>query len=163
MAKARPIDNLTPDLLFVTAAALTVAVRADELFGHADGVLDTDDIDRVHDMRVATRRLRAVLDLYAPCFPEPELKRAIRGVKALADGLGARRDPDVQLRDLAAFAAALGPEDAAGVEVFADRLRTEQQEGNATLALALEAATADDLQGQLAALVAAAMPDEVTA
>ena len=156
MAKARPIDGLHPDLPFATAAALTVAVRADELFAHAGGVLDTDDIARVHDMRVATRRLRAVLEIYAPCFPEAELKVALRGVKALADGLGARRDPDVQLEDLASFAEALTTDDAAGVDVFADRLRAEQQDGNAILAAALEAAEAADLQGQLAALVTAA-------
>ena len=36
-------------------------VRADELFENAEGVLDTRDIERVHDMRVASRRLRAVM------------------------------------------------------------------------------------------------------
>ena len=39
---------------------------------HADGVLDTEDIERVHDMRVASRRLRAVLEIFAACFPEAE-------------------------------------------------------------------------------------------
>ena len=37
-----------------------------ELFEQAEGVLDTSDIERVHDMRVATRRLRAVLEIFAP-------------------------------------------------------------------------------------------------
>ena len=47
---------------------------------HADGVLDTSDIERVHDMRVATRRLRAVLEVYAPCFPRKRhAGRAARG------------------------------------------------------------------------------------
>ena len=43
-------------------------MRADELFGHSEGVLDTSDIERVHDMRVASRRLRAVLEIFEPCF-----------------------------------------------------------------------------------------------
>ena len=33
------------------------------------GVLDVGDIERVHDMRVATRRLRAALEIFGPCFP----------------------------------------------------------------------------------------------
>jgi CHAD domain-containing protein len=156
MAKARPIEGLHPGLAFAAAAALTVRVRADELFAHADGVLDTDDIDRVHDMRVATRRLRAVLEIYAACFPGAELRSVLKDVKALADGLGARRDPDVQLEDLESFAAALDPDDGPGIDLFAARLRVEQQEGNAILARALHAATERDLQGRLAALVAAA-------
>jgi CHAD domain-containing protein len=156
MAKARPIHGLHPGLPFAAAAALTVRVRAQELFAHAEGVLDTDDIDRVHDMRVATRRLRAVLEIYAACFPEAELKSVLKDVKALADGLGARRDPDVQLEDLESFAAALDPEDGPGIDLFATRLRVEQQEGNAILARALDDATERDLQGRLVALVDAA-------
>ncbi|MCW2958123.1 MAG: domain containing protein [Solirubrobacterales bacterium] len=156
MAKARHVDGLHASLPFAAAAALTVRVRADELFAHADGVLDTDDIDRVHDMRVATRRLRAVLEIYAACFPPDALKQVLRDVKALADGLGARRDPDVQLQDLASFAAALEPADAAGIDLFAGRLRAAQAEGNVVLAEALERAERHDLRARLDRLVAAA-------
>ena len=59
-------------------------------------------------MRVATRRLRAVLELYAPCFPARELRPVLRDVRRLADALGARRDPDVQLARVAAFARGAG-------------------------------------------------------
>ena len=46
-----------------------IEVRAGEVFEHADGVLDLDEIEPVHDMRVATRRLRAALEVFEPCFP----------------------------------------------------------------------------------------------
>ena len=69
MAKARDIPGLHAELSYREAAASTVAVRTQELFDHAEGVLDTSDIERVHDMRVATRRLRAVLEIYQE--PEP--------------------------------------------------------------------------------------------
>ena len=73
------------------AAAKVVAVRAQELVDHADNVLDTTDIERVHDMRVATRRLRAVLEIFAPCFPKrPAPRRAARRQGA---GRRARRAP----------------------------------------------------------------------
>lgn len=156
MAKARPIEGLTTELAFAEAAARTVQVRADEVFAHARGVLDTDDIKPVHDMRVATRRLRAVLEVYATCFPPGELKAVLRDVKALADALGARRDPDVQLEDLERFAAGMDPADGPGIALFGERLRVQQQQGNALLAAGLERMAEHDLQGRLDALVDAA-------
>jgi CHAD domain-containing protein len=156
MAKARAIEDLSAGMGYAQAAARTVAVRAEEVFEHREGVLDMTDIERVHAMRVATRRLRAVLEVYAPCFPKKQLRPALRDVKALADALGARRDPDVELLALEAFAASVGPDERAGVEVFIARTRAEQRAGNERLAAALELVERDDLRGRLSALAAAA-------
>ena len=98
MAKARDIPGLDGRHSFRAVARAAVSVRAAEVFEHAAGVLDTDDIERVHDMRVATRRLRAVLEIFAPAFDKDEHKAVLKDVKALADALGARRDPDVAAR-----------------------------------------------------------------
>ena len=157
MAKARDIEALDCDTPYARAAAHIVAVRAQELFAHADGVLDVTDIERVHDMRVATRRLRAVLEIFAPCFPAGEHKAALRDVKRLADALGGRRDPDIQLAALERFEQATAKADAPGIEAFTRRLREEQAAANAALAAALAEAEADDLEGRLERLVAAAV------
>jgi CHAD domain-containing protein len=154
MAKARDIPGLDGRTSFRAVAREAVAVRAGEVFEHAAGVLDTDDVERVHDMRVATRRLRAVLEVFAPAFDRAEHKAALADVKALADALGARRDPDVELVALAELEEALPAADRPGVEAFADRVRREQQDGNATLAAALKAIEADDLEGRLRRLAA---------
>src|SRR3954447_818653 len=100
MTKARDIPGLHAGMTFAEAAAATIATRAEELFDEADGVLDMDDIERVHDMRVATRRLRAVVEIYGPCFPRELFRPVLAEVKALADALGERRDPDVLLERL---------------------------------------------------------------
>ena len=143
MAKAAAVP-IGADMPFAEAARHTVAVRARELWEHSEGVLDTEDIERVHDMRVATRRLRAVLEIFAPCFPRDEHRAVLREVKQLADALGARRDPDVQLE-------ALG--ERPGVAAFVERLRAEQRAGNETLEAALR--RTDALRGRLDRLVAA--------
>ncbi|MBJ7330177.1 MAG: CHAD domain-containing protein [Solirubrobacteraceae bacterium] len=156
MAKAREIPGLTPELPFTLAAARTVAVRAAELFDHLDGVLDVTDIERVHDARVATRRLRAVLELYAPCFPPEPFGAALRDVKALADALGARRDPDVHLAALTEFADAATPADRPGLRLLLDRIADEQEEGNVTLARALMDVREHALRERLAMLVESA-------
>ena len=146
MAKALDIP-LDPGMTFADAAALTVRVRAQEVFDHAENVLDVNDIERVHAMRVATRRLRAVLEIFEPAFPARRHKAALREVKALADALGERRDPDVQLEAL---------EGVEGVGAFSDRVRAEQAAGNETLATKLREIEEHDLRGQLQALAAEA-------
>jgi CHAD domain-containing protein len=156
MAKAREVPGLHPGMSYARAAASTVAVRAQELFEHADGVLDVDDIERVHDMRVAARRLRAVLEVYRPCFPRKRVRAVLREVKALADALGERRDPDVQLARLDEIALAVKAADRPGVGLYAERVRGAQREANDALAAALARMEQRDLRGRVAALVVAA-------
>jgi CHAD domain-containing protein len=156
VAKARDVEGLDPDTPFARAAACAVSVRAEELFDHCADVLDTQDIERVHDMRVATRRLRAVLEIFAPCFPEDQHRPVLKDVKRLADALGARRDPDVQIEALDRVAGVMRKVEAPGLEAFAARLRDEQEAGNETLAAALQEARDGALPDRLRALVAAA-------
>jgi CHAD domain-containing protein len=163
VAKARPIPGVGEDDPFALAAAETVAMRAAELAEQSADVLDLDDIERVHDMRVATRRLRAALEVFEPCFPKKRFKETLREVKALADALGERRDRDVTIAALDVYEAALGPQGRRGVRSLVDRLRVEQIEAN----IALAPYVADDritaLGERLADLVAAARAQTVAA
>ena len=153
MAKARVIPDLRGTDAFREAAAKAVAVRADELWEHADNVLDVGDTERVHDMRVATRRLRAVLEIFGPCFPRKTHGAVLDDVKSLADALGERRDPDVQIEDLEAYAEAVPEADRPGIEVLVARLRAHQAGANAELAMALAEIERRDLRGRVLALV----------
>ena len=152
MAKAREVP-IEADEPFGEAADRVVAVRADELWEHLAGVLDTDDIERVHAARVATRRLRAVLEIFAACFPEAGHRAVLKDVKALADALGERRDPDVHLEALTALEAKVPEDQRAGTRHLADLQRARQEAGNDRLAAALQDVEDHDLRGRLAALV----------
>jgi CHAD domain-containing protein len=153
LAKAQDID-VDPWEPYGHAAARIVRVRADELFAAADGVLDTEEIERVHEMRVASRRLRAVLEIFAACFPEAEYARVLRDVKALADALGERRDPDVHIDALEAFAEQLAASQRPGVLRMVEEQRLRQAQGNAILAEALERVERRGLRDRLHALAA---------
>ena len=133
MAKARAITDLSPDQSYAEAAARIVSVRSDELYEHASGVLNVGDIERLHDMRVATRRLRAALEVFEPCFPRKPFRRVLDDVKALADGLGERRDRDVALASLTDFAAEMPTADQPGLESLLYRFRNEQSRANDAL------------------------------
>jgi CHAD domain-containing protein len=158
MAKARDIPGLTPSMSFGDAAALAVETRSRELLDHAAGVLDVTDIERVHDMRVATRRLRAVIEIFSPSLPKRERRAALREVKALADALGERRDADVAIAALEELANSLTTEDRVGVKSLVDSLRARQQEANEHLAGALATVEEGHLAERLAGLVAAGDP-----
>ena len=137
MAKAAEID-VDPFEPYALAAARIVRVRADELFDHSEGVLDTSDIERVHDMRVASRRLRAVLEIFEPCFPQGDFKTVLRDVKALADALGERRDPDVHIEDMEELEKHMLAAFRPGIDALVDQLRARQARGNDILAAALD-------------------------
>ena len=133
MARARAIEGLRAEEPYAAAAAKIVAVRAREVADHSEGVLDVAEIEHVHDMRVATRRLRAALEVFEPCFPRNEFKSALAEVKAIADALGERRDRDVTIAALDEFAGGMRAPDRPGVSSLIEKLRTEQAEANAEL------------------------------
>lgn len=119
---------------FARAAARVVEVRAAEVFEQSHEVLDLDDIERVHDMRVATRRLRAAMEVFEPCFSAKRWRRALKRVKALADALGERRDRDVAIEFLEGFAAEAPKGDQEGLAALVAELRAEQRHANDQLA-----------------------------
>jgi CHAD domain-containing protein len=154
VAKARRIDSLSASDPYATAAAKVIEVRLGELVACSEGVLNVADIERVHDMRVATRRLRAVLEIFSPCFPRGEIKAALRQVKGLGDALGERRDRDVAIAGLEEIAGSVALPDRTGVETLIERLRTEQGEANEELAHFIGADRLSAIVDQLSELVA---------
>jgi CHAD domain-containing protein len=156
LAKPRPIPDLSAEVPYGEAAARIVSVRAAELREHARGVLDTGDIERVHDMRVATRRLRAALEIFEPCFPPERFRQALRDVKRLADALGERRDRDVALAALRAFNDQMPGPDRRGVSSLIAELRAEQEEANVELAPLVEEPNLAALGERMEHLVAGA-------
>lgn len=63
----------------------------------AGGVREGADIEYIHRMRVATRRLRAALPLFADCYTKVEYRRWLSSIKAITQALGEARDADVQI------------------------------------------------------------------
>lgn len=127
-----------------------------EVFEHSEGVLDMDEIERVHDMRVATRRLRAALELFEPCFPAKRHRKALKRVKALADALGERRDRDVEIEFLEGFVSEAPAGDQEALEERIEWLRREQRQANEDLAPYVATKRLKKLRRRLRELVKAA-------
>jgi len=99
MAKAREIRGLSCDEPFRSAAGKILWTRFEELMSFREQVLKPVDAraaeEAVHDMRVASRRLRASLEVFVDVFPRAGFRNMLRSVKDLADTLGEVRDIDV--------------------------------------------------------------------
>jgi CHAD domain-containing protein len=97
MAKAKKIIGLdcAADALEWTAEVLRV--RFEEIVSLRGAALDFSDIEGVHSMRVATRRLRSALRDFMPLMNKRPLRSARKDLKEIADALGAVRDQDVAI------------------------------------------------------------------
>ena len=115
----------------------------------------------VHQMRVATRRLRSTLKTYKGSFDAPELRDELRW---LAGVLGAVRDPQVLEEKLLELVEEAGPEFTSAAQRVRSHLEHRIETGRAELAEALESDRYLDLLDRVDALVdrdALATPDPV--
>jgi len=140
--KARKVKGLDPAGALVDNAERIVAVRLDELCAFVPAVFDPANVEELHDMRIAAKRLRYVLEVTADLFG-PYANTAGKRTKELQDLLGDIHDCDVLVprvealledlrrRDVAALLD--GAEDPphagdyGGLEVFVVRTRARRQ------------------------------------
>ncbi len=97
MAKARKITGIKTSTGASEGAALVLHSRFDEILQFQRQALKPKDVVGVHDMRVATRRLRSVLRDFKPLLKKSALKPVKNEIKQLADALGSVRDLDVAI------------------------------------------------------------------
>jgi hypothetical protein len=110
--KARKVRHLDPAGTLADNAERIVARRLDELCSFVPAVLDESNVVELHDMRIAAKRLRYVLEVTAePCFG-PYARPAAKRAKELQDLLGEIHDCDVQLPRVEQLLVTLRDEDA---------------------------------------------------
>ena len=95
--KARAVKGLDSDATLADNLERIVATRLDELCSFMPRAMDPARMKALHDMRIAAKRLRYILEVGAePCFG-PYAAEAIKRTRDLQDLLGELHDCDVQL------------------------------------------------------------------
>jgi hypothetical protein len=129
--KARRVKKLDPAATLAESAARIVRVRLAELRSFAPQALEPDRVRDQHDMRIASKRLRYVLEMTEFCFGRPA-RTARRRARDLQDILGELHDCDVmlprvetQIEDLRAADAAAVRERASGAVDLDPRIAAE--------------------------------------
>ena len=116
--KARKVKGLDVHEPLVENAARIVTTRLGELRGFAPSALERGNATEQHDMRIAAKRLRYVLETTEFCFGRPG-ETARRRAKALQEVLGGIHDCDVMLPRIEEQISNLRDEDAIAVRELA--------------------------------------------
>jgi CHAD domain-containing protein len=94
--KARRVKGLDPAATLADNAERIVRTRLDELYSFTPQALNPKKVKALHDMRIAAKRLRYILEVTAFCFG-PYAGTALKRAKELQDLLGEIHDCDEML------------------------------------------------------------------
>lgn len=154
MAKAKEITGLDCAADATEWAAAVLRVRFEEIAEARGAALNSEDIEGVHQMRVATRRLRSALRDFAPLMKRRPMKKVKRDLKRVADALGAARDQDVAIVALERLQQeAKNEQIKEGVGKLIEERRAVRERAQLDLMEALAVTAVEDLQNRFMAAV----------
>ncbi|CAN5630398.1 hypothetical protein BH23CHL5_BH23CHL5_19800 [soil metagenome] len=132
------MNKSDPDRTYRDAMAEMIAERWLAVWESVPVAIKGADPEGVHDVRVASRRLRAAMDVAREAFPASWYVPLLRVAKSLTAELGEVRDRDVQIEHLRAERAASSPGDRVGIDRLISRLEHERDAARAEMEAYLE-------------------------
>jgi len=103
-----------------------IGERWDVLWTASPRALDPAESEGVHDVRVASRRLRAAMDIAAPAFPAAWFAPLHKLARKITAELGAVRDREVMLDYLTRAREDAPPNERPGIERLITRIEQER-------------------------------------
>lgn len=110
-----------------------LAVQLDRMKRHEAGSRTGEDIESVHQMRVAIRRMRSLFMLTGAYYKTRTVNKYGHDLRRIARALGRIRDLDVLIHDLEAFRPALTAGDQAALDQIIVGLDSRRSEHRAAL------------------------------
>ena len=151
VAKANEIAKLNCREAAARVIRQALQARMKKMCALRDRALDWDDPDGVHDMRVASRRLRSALSDFKPYLRKGSIPAS--RLKAIAKSLGAVRDEQVVLAALDEFRSRADERVSKGIEAIAEEHRRELRQARSALQRVIKASAIaelrDDFQARL--------------
>ncbi len=126
--------ELNSNMSLAEAGCAVLAFHFDHLVANEEGTRHGDNPEALHDMRVATNRIRAALRDFEEAFAQPILKPLSDDAHWLADLLGKIRDLDVFVQWLEKYESSVEQDQQTFVrQVIGDRQAARSQERAALL------------------------------
>ena len=132
MAKALPLYAVNPRESLRSNAPLMLHTRLEELYKFAPYISDPTNVEELHNMRIASKRLRYTMEIFQPCFPGKDFSKLYDQVKSVQEQIGEIHDRDVRGPLLQAFLEARAG-DRPEIRVGLERLIQSQQSERAKL------------------------------
>lgn len=142
---------------FAAYGAEIVRDALNKMLALADAVREGADVEAVHNMRVASRRLRAAISVFEPAYSSREYDQFAKDVKAVTQELGAARDLDVMIETLVHLEHDLPPEQLGGIDRFVQSKREQRQAMQRNVIKSLDRMEKRNLAAQFDKIAAAAM------
>ncbi len=135
---ARTQFEIGPEMSMAEAGRLMWHKQLAAMILTEAGARRGEDIEFVHDMRVATRRARSVLGLFGSHFRTKAIRPFQRSLRETAQRLGTVRDLDVALVKLRKYAKTRPPEEREALDEIAAYWRAERRDAYRALVLWLD-------------------------
>ncbi len=114
-----------PDENLAEAARKVMRFHFARMLAREPGTRSGEDIEALHEMRVATRRMRAAFEVFEQAFEPGVLKPYLKGLRQAGRMLGRVRDLDVMIDNARAYAAGL-PEGHPGLAPLLEEWSTQR-------------------------------------
>jgi len=98
-----------------------------EMLDHEEGTRLGEDIEELHDMRVATRRMRAAFEIFGEAFDPKVLKPHLKGLRATGRALGHVRDLDVFMEKAEHYLDTLPEEQRSALDPLLDAWKAKRE------------------------------------
>ena len=135
-------------------AAQTIQARMERMLSESGGVRSGSKPEAIHQMRVWSRRTRAALDIFAPCFSGKEYAALVEEIKAVTAALGTARDLDVIITTMQERANSLPANERGGVLALAAELTRQRKKVQPAVKRTVERLEKRDVAERFIALAA---------
>ena len=118
---------------FAEAGRKVLYLHLARMLAAEPGTRSGEDVEDLHKMRVATRRMRAVWRVFDGAYRPKLQRRYVKQLREVAAALGAVRDLDVQIDGLAGHRSRVAASVAAALEPMAEELARRRHAARADL------------------------------
>jgi CHAD domain-containing protein len=119
-------SKLAGDEPMSEAGRKVLLLHFSKMLANEAGTRAGEDIEALHDMRVATRRMRAAYGIFAEHYEADAVAPFNKALRRTGRSLGTVRDLDVLIEKAETFQAGFAPEEAASLEPLLDEWRTRR-------------------------------------
>lgn len=125
--------GVKPDDPLAEAGRKVMRYHFAQMLLHEEGTQLGEDIEELHDMRVATRRMRAAFEVFGDAFTQKTIRTHLKGLKATGRSLGRVRDLDVFMEKAQVYLDTLPVEHQADLAPLLDSWMNERETDRAQM------------------------------
>jgi CHAD domain-containing protein len=138
MAKSKEIDGLDCNTSLPEGIRLVLTTRMEEMCSYAEIIPSWSDIEDVHDMRVASRRLRSALNDFKPFLSKQIISHFQKQIRLTARSLGMVRDKDVAIQRLEELQPTVPDNLKSGIDIMIEKISREREKARTSLLQVME-------------------------